>query len=83
MLCGAALSVRLHLSAGLTAALILAPLGNALLTGAVGLALNLRFPKLDWEQEVEAVKQGVSVLLTILFGMIVPIACGAAMVLWG
>ena len=83
VLCGAALSVRLHLSAGLTAALILAPLGNALLTGAVGLALNLRFPKLDWEQEVEAVKQGVSVLLTILFGMIVPIACGAAMVLWG
>ena len=83
VLCGAALSVRLHLSAGLTAALILAPLGNALLTGAVGLALNLRFPRLDWEQEVEAVKQGVAVLLTILFGMIVPIACGAAMVLWG
>ena len=25
----------------------------------------------------------VLVLLTILFGMIVPIACGAAMVLWG
>ena len=52
-------------------------------TGAVGLALNLRFPRLDWEQEVEAVKQGVAVLLTILFGMLVPIACGAAMVLWG
>ena len=83
VLCGAALSVRLHLSAGLAAAMILAPLGNALLTGTVGLALNLRFPKLDWEQEVEAVKQGVSVLLTILFGMLVPIACGAAMVLWG
>ena len=83
VLCGAALSVRLHLSAGLTAALLLAPLGNALLTGAVGLALNLRFPKLDWEQEVEAVKQGASVLLTILFGMLVPVACGAAMVMWG
>lgn len=83
VLCGAALSARLRLGAGLTAAMLLAPLANALLTGAVGLALNLRFPRLDWEKEVEAVKQGASVLLTLLIGMLVPLACGAAMVLWG
>ena len=63
--------------------MLLAPLANALLTGAVGLALNLRFPRLDWEKEVEAVKQGASVLLTLLIGMLAPLACGAAMVLWG
>ena len=81
VLCGAALSVRLRLSAGLTAAMLLVPLANALLTGAVGLALNLRFPRLDWEKDVEAVKQGASVLLTLLIGILVPIACGAAMVM--
>lgn len=83
VVCGAALSVRLKLSAGLAAAMILVPLVHAVLTGAVGLALNLRFPRLDWEKDVEAVKQGASVLLTIFIGILVPVACGAAMVLWG
>ena len=83
VVCGAALIVRLKLSAGLAAAMILVPLVHAVLTGAVGLALNLRFPRLDWEKDVEAVKQGASVLLTIFIGILVPVACGAAMVLWG
>ena len=46
-----------------------------------GLALNLRFPRFDWTQDVQAVKNGLSVLLTMLTGMLVPIGVGA-LALW-
>ncbi len=35
-----------------------------LLSSIIGLIANLLFPKLSWESEVEPVKQGISVLLT-------------------
>ena len=77
-LCG---GVRLGLSAAQGAMLILAPVAYSLVMGIVGLALNLRFPHFDWEREVEAVKNGLSVLLTILIGMLVPLGIGAAWLL--
>lgn len=80
-LCGAVLALRLRLSAAQGALLILAPVAYSLVMGVVGLALNLRFPRLDWEREVEAVKNGFSVLLTILTGMLVPLGIGAAWLL--
>ena len=80
-LCGAVLALRLRLSAAQGALLILAPVAYSLVMGVVGLALNLRFPRLDWEREVEAVKNGLSVLLTILTGMLVPLGIGAAWLL--
>ena len=57
--------------------LVAYPLSAALMIGALGLVLNLRFPRFDWTQEVEAVKNGLSVLLTIFTGMLVPIGVGA------
>ena len=80
-LCGAVLALRLGLSAAQGALLILAPVAYSLVMGVVGLALNLRFPRLVWEREVEAVKNGLSVLLTILIGMLVPLGIGAAWLL--
>ncbi len=80
-LCGGVLALRLGLSAAQGAMLILAPAAYSLVMGIVGLALNLRFPRFDWEREVEAVKNGLSVLLTILIGMLVPLGIGAAWLL--
>lgn len=76
-LCAAALTVRLSLTAGQAALLLGYPLSGALLVGVCGLALNLRFPRFDWTQDVQAVKSGASVLLTMLIGMLLPIAAGA------
>jgi len=45
----------------------------SVLSSLIGLYANLQFPKLDWESEIEPVKQGMSVLvamiLNILFAM--------------
>ena len=35
----------------------------------LGVAVNLRFPKLGWTNEIEAVKQGISVLIAMFAGM--------------
>lgn len=52
-----------------TAALTLAfSLLAVLLLGAVGLAANLKLPNLTWTNETVAVKQGASVLVTMLVG---------------
>lgn len=40
----------------------------------LGLLLNLRFPKFDWINEAVAVKQSMSVFITVLLGMILSIA---------
>ena len=77
LLFAAVVAVRLALSPGQTALLVAYPLSAALMIGALGLVLNLRFPRFDWTQEVEAVKNGLSVLLTMFTGMLVPIGVGA------
>ena len=77
LLFAAVAAVRLALSPGQTALLVAYPLSAALMIGALGLVLNLRFPRFDWTQEVEAVKNGLSVLLTMFTGMLVPIGVGA------
>ena len=46
-------------------------------TGVFGLAVNLRFPKFDWNEEAQVVKNGVPVVLTMLVGILVPLGVGA------
>lgn len=41
----------------------------ALLGGAIGLIFNLLFPSLNWENEVKAIKQSLSVFLSILVSL--------------
>ena len=76
-LCALVTTLRLGLSAGQAALMAAYPLSASLMVGMCGLALNLRFPRFDWTQDVQAVKQGMSVLLTMLIGMLVPIGVGA------
>lgn len=54
----------------LTAVLMYAvPLVYTVFIARVGLYVNLCFPKLDWQNEAEVIKQGAPVLVTILIGM--------------
>jgi ABC-2 type transport system permease protein len=49
--------------------LLLLPQTFAALTATCGLAVNLRFPKLDWMSETHVVKQGLSAMI-MLFGAV-------------
>jgi ABC-2 type transport system permease protein len=49
-----------------------------LLTALFGVVVNLQFPKFDWINELQPIKQGVSVLLTML-GVFAFIAALAAL----
>ncbi len=40
------------------------------LSSIIGLYANLQFPKLDWESEMEPVKQGMSVLVTMMLNIL-------------
>lgn len=51
--------------------IIIIPSLYAFIISISGLIINLKFPKLDWVTEVSVVKQGVSVMLTLLLGFIV------------
>jgi len=62
----AAAAAVLRLPASALPTLILAPAAMAAFTAAAGLAMNLRFPRLNWSSETAAVKQSMSVLLTML-----------------
>ena len=48
---------------------LLLPALYCLLSALVGLVMNLLFPNFDWVNETQAVKSGLSVLLTMLIGM--------------
>jgi ABC-2 type transport system permease protein len=53
---------------------ILLPLVLLIFSIVLGLAANLRFPNFTWDNEAQVVKQGASVLVTMLGGMISVIA---------
>ncbi len=52
---------------------ILIPTLINLILGYGGLYVNLLFPRLDWKMEVKVVKQSVSVLVTMVFGMLLTV----------
>ena len=51
--------------------LYLVPVIYALFSGVSGLWSNLLLPKLDWKHDTEFVKQGASVLVSVLVGMVI------------
>ncbi|MFA6627276.1 MAG: hypothetical protein WCT17_01935 [Bacilli bacterium] len=55
----------------LMAMFIIIPLIVNLLIGSLGLFINLLFPKLNWDNPLKAVKQGMSVVLTMFASLIV------------
>ena len=68
---------RLGLHAAQAALMIAYPLLWAVFTGVFGLAMNLRFPRFDWNEEAQVVKNGIAVLLTMLVGILLPLGVGA------
>lgn len=76
-ICCAAVTVKLRLTGVQALLLLVFPLSSALLDGVLGLAFNLKFPRFDWEKEINVVKNSLSVTLSLLAGMLLPIAIGA------
>lgn len=62
--------LAVHPSAGHAFWLIILPLIYILFTSVTGITINLAMPVFDWENEVRAVKQSASTMITILVGMI-------------
>lgn len=62
------IGLRLTLATGLLT--IAMPLAFSLFMALCGLVINLHFPVLDWMNEVTAIKQGASILLTMLSGFL-------------
>lgn len=54
--------------------LFLLPLLLTVFNAFLGVTLNLRFPKLDWSHETEAIKQGASGVFTLLGGFLAVVA---------
>jgi len=63
------LAAALGLGAVNSLLLIIVPAAATVFCAVSGVMLNLLFPKLDWINEVSAVKQGASVLIAMLIGM--------------
>lgn len=82
-LSSAVLTARLGLTAAEALMLLLYPLSGALLIGVLGLLYNLLFPRFDWEKEMNVVKNSLSVTLTILTGMLLPVGVGALAIITG
>lgn len=61
--------------------LVTVPAVYILFTAVMGLAINLRFPVLEWESEVRVVKQSASTMLTLLVGAVSVILPAAALLL--
>lgn len=59
--------------------LLLIPAVMILFSCVYGLAVNLRFPVMDWESEVNVVKQSVSALLGGMGGFLLSFLCAAAL----
>jgi len=68
-LAGLSAAVALRTDLWSAALLIVFPAAYTALTAVIGLSLNLRYPRLDWINETAAVKQGMSLMLTLLCGM--------------
>ena len=55
----------------------LMPVAYMMYEAYIGLAANIKFPRMDWINEMVAVKQGASVIITVLGGMVLVIGLGA------
>ena len=75
-LCCLALAVSMGMTAAEAAALVAFGVVFVVLTGELGLMFNLKLPNLTWTNEAVAVKQSISVLVTMLldWGIVLALA---------
>ena len=57
--------------------ILIAPVFFVMLTSNIGLICNLKNPRFDWINEMQVVKQGISVLLSMLFSFLLVAVPGA------
>lgn len=74
---GILLGVLLKLHAVDFALTLLLPLAASAFAALLGLVLNLRFPKLNWRNEAEPIKQSMSPFLAMSLGFMVPAGLAA------
>ena len=67
------LSIRFSLGVQYALFLFLIPAAALVITTALGLILNLCFPKLDYDNETRAIKQSMSVFLSTMINMLLTI----------
>lgn len=64
--------------------ILVLPLIYTVLVGILGLIANLKYPKLDWNNEVEVVKQGMATFMSMIGGILsLLIAIGGMIVIKG
>ncbi|NLW21608.1 MAG: hypothetical protein GXY84_09640 [Clostridiales bacterium] len=82
LLSGLGLTILLRLDLASALFLLVMPVLANAFTALLGVALNLRFPKLDWRSEMEPVKQSMSTFLTMTIGFVNIGALGALYAFW-
>jgi len=63
--------------------LVIVPLCYLIFSSVLGIVVNIHFPKFDWKNEVEVVKQGISVFISMIIGIIVLVISVVALFLLG
>lgn len=71
ILCSIALGFVLKLSLPFFILLLALPFSISIFSALLGLALNLRFPKLNWNNEMEPVKQSMSTFLSMSLSFLI------------
>ena len=71
LIAGIILGVVFQLDAFMFASCLLLPLLFTVFSSLLGLVLNLRFPKLNWRNETEPVKQSMSPFLAMTLGFLI------------
>ena len=69
LLCEGAAIWALRPAPAMGALLVVTPLAFAVCKAAAGLAINLRLPKLDWDNEAQPVKQSAASMIAVLGAM--------------
>lgn len=79
---GLIVALALNAASDWAALFMLMPAAWALLSSVCGLAINLKWPRYDWVNEQQVVKQGLPVLLSMLFDMLTIVGAGALAILY-
>ena len=82
LLCAGAAVWVLQPGLGMGVLLVLTPVAFSICNAVVGLAINLRLPKLDWDSETQAVKQSAASMISVLGAMGVTVLLAAPYFIW-
>lgn len=82
VVCSVVMAILFSTTPIMSIILIVTPIVFIFFSGVLGLLFNLKFPKLDWNNEAIAVKQSLSVILTMFSGWGIIAAFVIIYILW-